>query len=130
MAEEEKTQQQERQQNGHDGRRTVVRAAALAAASGATALAAKKALSHDSGSSERLTDDKRRQSRGEGSMVSSVAGSAWSSARDSIVPMLESAAGQAGEWLATSGPDLVRESIVPQFIEGFQRAGRSSSDDE
>jgi hypothetical protein len=127
MADAERTQQQERQHNGHDGRRTVVRAAALAAASGATALAAKKALSHDSGSSGERESRKRGQA-GDSSMVTSMASSAWTSARDSLVPMMEDAAGQAGEWLAKNGPDLVRENIVPRFIDGFERAGKSSDD--
>ena len=129
----EETQQEERQQNGHDARRTVVRAAALAAASGATALAAKKALS--SGDSSSDSEDKeggRRQkgSGGDSSMVSAMAGSAWSSARDSLVPMLEDAAGQAGEYLAKNGPDVVRENIVPRFIRGFQKASKSSAGDD
>ena len=128
MANEE-TQTQERQHNGHDARRTVVRAAALAAASGATALAAKKALSHDS-SSEESGDDRRRRQKsggGGGAVMSSMMGSAWSSARDSLMPMLEDAAGQAGEYLAKNGPDVVRENIVPRFIRGFENA-RGSSD--
>jgi hypothetical protein len=124
MAEDEQTQQQEKQ-NGHDNRRTVVRAAALAAASGATALAAKKALSHDS-RSEPGSEGKRRDSRsGDGSVVSSMVSSAWGSARESLVPMIEDAAGQAGEYLAKNGPELVRENIVPRFIRGFER-GRES----
>ena len=129
----EETQQEERQHNGHDARRTVVRAAALAAASGATALAAKKALS--SGDSSPDSDDEqegRREKRGGGdsSMVSAMAGSAWSSARDSVLPMLEDAAGQAGEYLAKNGPDVVRENIVPRFIRGFQQASKSSGNDD
>jgi len=126
----EGTQQTERQENGHDGRRTVVRAAAIAAASGATALAAKKALSHDSSSGGDDKKSRRESSGGDGSMMSSMATSAWSSARDSLVPMLEDAAGQAGEYLAKNAPDIVRENIVPRFIRGFERASKSSSDDE
>ena len=128
MAESEQSEQQEKQQNGHDGRRTVVRAAALAAASGATALAAKKALSHDSPSDDD-TGARHRSSGDAGSVMSSMVSSAWSSARGSVVPMIEDAAGQAGEYLAKNGPDLIRENIVPRFIRGFER-GRGSADDE
>src|SRR5436853_3586160 len=124
MAESE-TQQEERQHNGHDGRRTVVRAAALAAASGATALAAKKALSHDSSSGEGGGGGQRKQRGDDGSVMSSMVGSAWSSARESLVPMIQDAARQAGEYLAKNGPELVRENIVPRFIRGFER-GRGS----
>ncbi len=127
----EETQQEERQPNGHDARRTVVRAAALAAASGATALAAKKALSHDSSSdSDEEQQGRRQRSGGDTSVVSTMAGTAWSSARDSLVPMLEDAAGQAGEYLAKNGPDVVRENIVPRFIRGFQNASKSSANDD
>jgi hypothetical protein len=132
MASEE-TQTEERQENGHDARRTVVRAAAIAAASGATALAAKKALSSNDSSSEGDDDEqqsRRKKSSGGGdSMMSTMAGSAWNSARGTLMPMIEDAAGQAGEYLAKNGPEIVRDNIVPRFIRGFENA-RESSDDE
>jgi len=59
-----------------------------------------------------------------------MASSAWSSARDSLLPMIEDAAGQAGEYLARNGPEIVRENVVPRFIRGFERASKSSDDDE
>jgi hypothetical protein len=132
MAEREESTQEQTQQNGHTGRRTAVRAAALAAASGATALAARKAFSHGGTSEGTGGDSQRRERRsgGDAGVVTSMVGSAWSSARDSLVPMIEDAAVQAGEYLAKNGPDLVRESIVPRFIDGFQRAQRSNDDDE
>ena len=129
MAESEQTEQKEKQQNGHDGRRTVVRAAALAAASGATALAAKRVLSQDSSTEDEGGRRRRDRDPGDGSVMSSMVGSAWSSARESLVPMIEDAAGQAGEYLARNGPEVVRENIVPRFIRGFER-GRGSGDDE
>ena len=121
--------------DGHEasngsGRKTVVRAAALAAASGATAFAAKKAFS-DRGSTsvaKRKSDDTRGGQEGE-SLVSSMVTSAWDSARDSLVPMIEDAASQAGEFLAQNGPEIVRETVIPQFIRGFER-GQKSHDDE
>ena len=130
MAESEQTEQKEKQQNGLDGRRTVVRAAALAAASGATALAAKKAFSQDSSTEDEGGRRRRDRDAGDGSVMSTMVGSAWSSARESLVPMIEDAAGQAGEYIAKNGPDLVRESIVPRFIRGFQSASKSSDDDD
>ena len=129
MAESGQTEQQEKQHNGHDGRKTVVRAAALAAASGATALVAKKAFSQDSSSDDEVGRKSRDAKRGDGSVVSSMVGSAWSSARESLVPMIEDAAGQAGEYLAKNWPELVRENIVPRFIRGFEQ-GRGSADDD
>ena len=43
--------------------------------------------------------------------------------------MLEDAASSAGEYLAQNGPEIVRETIVPRFIDGFERGRGSSSDD-
>ena len=133
MADTHETQDQEAT-NGHEtsdgsGRKTVVRAAALAAASGATAFAAKKAFSdRGSGSTATRKSDDTREHEGE-SLVSSMVTSAWDSARDSLVPMIEDAARHAGEYLAQSGPEVVRESVIPQFIRGFER-GQKSHDDE
>ena len=53
---------------------------------------------------------------------------AWESARDSLVPMIEDAAESAGEYLARSAPDVIRDSIVPRFIRGFENAQQSSGD--
>jgi hypothetical protein len=109
--------------NGGGAGRTAVRAAAIAAVSGATALAAKKAFG-DRGPREHKPDRGERK-RGNDDVLGSMMTSAWDSARDSLVPMLENAATSAGEYLARSGPDLVRETIVPRFIDGFER-GRGS----
>ena len=111
--------------NGGGAGRTAMRAAAIAAVSGATALAAKKAFG-DRGSSEQKPERTQRK-RGNDDVFGSMVTSAWDSAKDSLVPMIENAATSAGEYLAQSGPDLVRETIVPRFIDGFQR-GSSSED--
>ena len=42
----------------------------------------------------------------------------------------EDAAGAAGEWVARNSPELVSETLVPRFIRGFEKAHRSSSDDD
>jgi hypothetical protein len=46
--------------------------------------------------------------------------------------MLENAATHAGEYVAKNAPDVVTDTLVPQFIRGFERANRksSSSDDD
>jgi hypothetical protein len=113
--------------NGGTGR-TALRAAAIAAASGATALAAKKAFSGRSGSNDDDNDDGSRKGGGD-SVLSTALTSGWDSARDSLVPMLGNAAVQAGEYVGRSAPDVIRDTIVPQFIRGFERA-RKTSDDE
>jgi hypothetical protein len=116
------------QGNGSDARKTALRAAAIAAASGATAIAAKKAFSSgQSGSSGRPNGQNGGSSSGD-SLFGGMLGSGWSAARDSLVPFAEQAANAAGEYLGSSGPDFVRETIVPAFIEGFQGAQGSSGD--
>ena len=125
----------------HDTRRTAVRAAAIAAASGATALAAKKAFSGRGSKSDdegegAEADRKPARKGGDESVFSSMLSSSWESARHSIVPMLEDAATSAGEYVARSAPDVVTETLVPQFIRGFERGrqedktGSSSEDDQ
>jgi len=120
--------------NGGTGR-TALRAAAIAAASGATAIAARKALSSRSDSDDQDDEQKggerssRKQSGGGDSVLATALTSGWDSARDSIVPMLGNAAVQAGEYVGRSGPELLRDTIVPQFIRGFERTQKSSDDD-
>jgi len=133
MADQETTQQEESTEetngNGSNGGhgRTAVKAAAIAAVSGATALAAKKAFG-DHGSDDEKQERSPRK-RGSDDVFGSMVSSAWDSARDSLVPMIESAATSAGEYLARNAPDVVRETIVPKFIDGFER-GRDSDDND
>jgi hypothetical protein len=44
--------------------------------------------------------------------------------------MLEDAATQAGEYVAKNAPDIVSETLVPKFINGFERGRKSSSADD
>jgi hypothetical protein len=50
----------------------------------------------------------------------------WEAARDSVTPLVEMGARAAGSFLGERSPDLVRESVVPQFIEGFNKGRRKS----
>jgi hypothetical protein len=104
--------------------------AAAAAAAGAAVYGLRKALASSGNgkavdSNERDDDyeddgDEREESGGMrgGGMLQSV----WESASDSLVPLAEQAADAAGKWVAQNSPDLVREHIVPRFIESFQDA--------
>ena len=98
--------------------------AAAAAAAGAAVYGLKKALASGNGkssSSEHEDDDGDEREEGAmrgGGMLQSV----WESASDSLVPLAEQAADAAGKWVAENSPDLVREHIVPRFIESFQDA--------
>jgi hypothetical protein len=126
VAEDERTEQD------GSGARTALIAAAAAAATGAATLAARRALSHDDddggGDDDRSSrrddgkDDSGSKQRSSGSMLSSVATSAWDSASDVVLPMADEAFAAAGRYLAESAPEIVRERLVPKFIEAFNEA--------
>lgn len=118
VAEQEQMDQQE-----GSGTRTALKAAAAAAATGAATLAVRKALSHDGHDDERSgesTPTKQRQSGS--SILGTAASSAWDSASDVVLPMAEDAAAAAGRFLAERSPDVVKERLVPRFIEAFNEA--------
>jgi hypothetical protein len=130
----EQTEQQDRTQtqgtNGggeNGGHKNAVRAAAIAAATGAAAIAAKKAFSgrEQSGEGAQKSASGRRSSGGD-STLTAMATSGFAAAKDSLLPFAEDAAGAAGEWVGRNGPDYLTDTIVPQFIKGFER-GRGSS---
>jgi hypothetical protein len=101
---------------------------AAAAATGAAALAAKKVMSGRSSSSNGHSsngDSAERQSDGgddEGSILNSVLSGGWEAARDALLPAAEDAAGAAGEYVAQHGPEILRDRIVPRFVESFNEA--------
>jgi hypothetical protein len=134
VAEDEQTEQQD----GSSTARTALMAAAAAAATGAAAIAARKALSHDDrddsddddsddgGDAEsmvsKLRPSKSKGKRDTSSVLSSAASSAWDSAQGVILPIAEDAVAAAGKYLAEEAPDIVRERLVPRFIEAFNDA--------
>jgi hypothetical protein len=129
----EQTQQQDRTQaqetNGgsdaNGGHKNAVRAAAIAAATGAAAIAARKAFSNREQSGQGQKSTSGRGSSGGDSTLAAMATSGLSAAKDSLLPFAEDAAGAAGEWIGRNGPDYLTDTIVPQFINGFER-GRGS----
>jgi hypothetical protein len=100
--------------------------AAVAAVVGATVYGLRKALA-GGGASSLLPgrdgddsddgDDESVRSRG-GSFLESV----WESASDSILPLADDAADAAGKWVAQNSPDLIRDRLLPRFIESFTDA--------
>jgi hypothetical protein len=144
MAETEQTEQTDNteQTNGTNGgngsgdstAKTVARAAAVAAATGATALAARKVLAGNAAKKEVSGDQKSSGNTGgvggaDTSLITTMASSAWDSARDVVVPMIEDASENAGAYVAQNSPEIVRDSVIPRFIRGFQKAQKSSQDD-
>lgn len=100
---------------------------AVAAAAGAGVYALRKALA-SGGSSNALArrngdgDDDDENGNGGGGSRSALLDTVWDSASDAVVPVAEQAADAAGKWLAENAPDVIRERIIPRFIESFNEA--------
>ena len=120
MADTENTATESESAGGGNATKTAIKAAAAAAATGAAAVAAKKALSSRSNGSTNGESGSKKS--GGGSFVSSIASGSWDAAQDAIVPLAADAAAAAGKYLAQSGPDVVKDEIVPRFIEAFNEA--------
>jgi hypothetical protein len=124
------TQDEERSENGSGGGGSshgALKAAAAAAATGAATLAVRKVMSHgdssSSGDGEGEQKPKKQRSSSQGSSIFASAGaSAWEAASGALLPLAEDAAEAAGKYLAEKAPDVVRERIVPRFIEAFNEA--------
>jgi hypothetical protein len=113
----------EQQGSGGNAGNTALKAAAAAAATGAATYAVRRAMSHD----DRAKNGDGADSNGSGrsgtqSILASAAATGWDAASDVLVPFAEEAAEAAGKYVATHGPDIVRDRIVPKFIEAFNDA--------
>ena len=132
MADENQDQQQGQQdqevggsqgQSSRGSTGTAMKAAAAAAATGAAALAARKVMSGRGGSNRQSSNGGSPSILGgEGSVLSSAISGGWEAARDALLPAAEDAAGAAGEYLAQHGPDILRDRIVPRFVDSFNEA--------
>src|SRR5688500_6185319 len=116
--------EESKSQSGTQGGSGMKSAIAAAAAAGAAAIVARKAFSSGSGSS-----NGGRSHNGGGSgaaegagMFGAIASGGWDAARDALVPAAEDAAAAIGTFVAKNAPELVRERIVPRFIESFNDA--------
>jgi hypothetical protein len=107
---------------------TAVKAVAAAAATGAAALAARKVMSGRSGGSSNghAGNGDAQSQEGEGSVLSSVLSGGWEAARDALLPAAEDAAGAAGEYVAQHGPEILRDRIVPRFVDSFNESRGNS----
>jgi hypothetical protein len=98
-----------------------LKAAAAAAATGAATYAVRRALNHDDHAKNGHSTNGSRKSRSS-SILSSAAATSWDAASDVLIPFAEDAAESAGKYMATHGPEILRERIVPKFIEAFNDA--------
>lgn len=124
--EQQEQEEQQQQSSSGPGTGTAVKAVAAAAATGAAALAAKKVMSGRSSGSNGTSSNggtpERQGGEGENSILNSVLSGGWEAARDALLPAAEDAAGAAGEYVAQHGPDVLRERIVPRFVDSFNEA--------
>jgi hypothetical protein len=109
-------------EQGQNAKNTAVKAAAAAAATSVAALAAKKALSSRSANGHGQNGESSGEKGEVGQVLSSVLSGGWEAARDALIPAAEDAAGAAGEYVAEHGPEILRDRIVPRFIESFNQA--------
>jgi len=98
---------------------TAIKAAAAAAATAATTYAVRKALSHDSENGSSNGSDSSKKRSGSAGILASAAATSWDAASDVLLPLADDAAEAAGKYVATHGPEILRERIVPKFIESF-----------
>jgi hypothetical protein len=119
---QEQQEQSESQSGASGGTGTAVKAAAAAAATGVAALAAKKALSSRGSSNGHSGNGDSPPGQAEGSVLNSVLSGGWEAARDALLPAAEDAAGAAGEYVAQHGPEILRDRIVPRFVDSFNEA--------
>ena len=120
---EQQQESQQTQQGAGAGKGTTAKAVAAAAATSVAAVVAKRALSNRGSSNGDSGNGGSGSSKGDaGSILNTVLTSGWDAARDALLPAAEDAAGAVGGYLAENGPEIVRERIVPRFIESFNEA--------
>jgi hypothetical protein len=47
---------------------------------------------------------------------------ALESASDHVLPLAEAAAEEVGRWVARNSPEVVRDRLLPRFIDAFKAA--------
>jgi hypothetical protein len=126
MADEQQQESQQSSQGTTSAGSGAAKAAAAAAATGVAALAARKALSSRQRPDAQVGNGGSTSTSGPDSLVSSMVSGGWEAARDQLLPLLEDAAGAAGKFVAHNAPDVVKERIVPRFIQSFNEASEQS----
>jgi hypothetical protein len=95
--------------------------AAVSAAVGLAVYGLRKALAEGRGEpSPAEVVDRKEEEREE--VGRSWLVTAWESAPDELLSLAEDAAGAAGRWAARKSPALIRERLLPRFIDSFKAA--------
>lgn len=55
-------------------------------------------------------------------LLSSAAATGWDAASDVLLPLADDAAEAAGKYVATHGPEILRDRVIPKFIQAFNDA--------
>jgi hypothetical protein len=109
--------------DGNSPSTAITAVAAAAVATGAATYAVKRLGSRKSGPLRKPVERAKTAVGGGKSLDVSSAGEAvWDAASKTLLPIAENAAEAAGRYLAESAPDVVRQQIVPRFIDGFNDA--------
>lgn len=94
--------------------------AAVSAAVGVAVYGLRKALADGRRASprEQAAGDERGVAEHRRSLLVTV----WDSASDALLPLADDAAEAAGKWAAAKAPALIRERLLPRFIDSFKAA--------
>ena len=97
--------------------------AAISAAVGVAVYGLRKALAERGGGpSHRELDDRAAHDHERGGLGRPLLGTVWESASEGLLPLAEDAAEAAGRWAARSAPAVIRERLLPRFIDSFKAA--------
>jgi hypothetical protein len=125
MAEVQETVEKVQDKLSSGSGKSALTAAAAAAATTAATYAVRKKLSHDheqSGSNGGSNGSSATKKKSGSGLLSSAAATSWDAASDVLLPLADDAAEAAGKYVATHGPEVLRERIIPKFIEAFNDA--------
>jgi hypothetical protein len=93
--------------------------AGVAAAVGVAVYALRKALAEGGvGLSPRGDENEQGETAGNRPVLETI----WESAADTLIPFAEDAAEAAGKWAAENSPAVIRDRLLPRFIDSFKAA--------
>ena len=96
--------------------------AAISAAVGVAVYGLRKALAERGGGPTPRVLDDREHGHERGGIGRPLLATVWESASEGLLPLAEDAAEAAGRWAARSSPAVVRERLLPRFIDSFKAA--------
>lgn len=95
--------------------------AAVSAAVGVVVYALRKVLSEGGGGLS-LREPEGHDEHREGESDPSLLVTVWDAASDAVLPLAEDAADAAGRWAAAKAPAVIRDRLIPRFIDSFRAA--------